>query len=326
MYGKTDYSGPTAQIAHNWFHNTGKTECGNMFYERDTVFSYGTHFPMATKFTAKDGSLVVVINGGSASVSTSRHQNYVKRAIPSYVKTITVAELKYRDRPEDLASRFQPMHDKLVKALHAPRLRQATRDGIRSKIETVEREYAELCELFGLTPKPFPQMTEAMSAELAAKLKADDMERRIREKARLERWAKEEAERQRLRLMKDEERIALWRAGESNSCPHTPTLGALLRLHEGEVQTSAGVTVPIEDAQRLWPMIVASCHTTHPLLPSAHIMIGAYTLRSITQGNVQIGCHLIKLPELVRFAPLIGLNPADVPEMIEDMQFEEVPA
>lgn len=58
-----------------------KRQCGNVFvgdhYERsDTIYSYGTHFPMAI-----DCGNFVLINGDSYSSSTGRHQSDVRTCI-----------------------------------------------------------------------------------------------------------------------------------------------------------------------------------------------------------------------------------------------------
>lgn len=55
-----------------------------MFCDRDTIYSYGHHFPIATK---RKG--FILVNADRRSVSTSRHQSYVQRALyhHAYVTT-----------------------------------------------------------------------------------------------------------------------------------------------------------------------------------------------------------------------------------------------
>lgn len=55
---------------------------GNVFYDGDTIFSYGYHFPMAT--VMRDGHEQpswVLVNGDRFSVSTSRHQSEVRHQV-----------------------------------------------------------------------------------------------------------------------------------------------------------------------------------------------------------------------------------------------------
>lgn len=56
----------------------------HVFCDRETIYSYGHHFPIATR---RDGCIIV--NADRRSVSTSRHQSYVQRALyhHAYVTT-----------------------------------------------------------------------------------------------------------------------------------------------------------------------------------------------------------------------------------------------
>lgn len=82
MYGgkpkKTVFD--TAQCAHVWAQQTqdwGRNAKGTVYFERETIFSYGAHFPMA-RFARKD---VVLVNRDKYSTSTSAHQGDVWNAI-----------------------------------------------------------------------------------------------------------------------------------------------------------------------------------------------------------------------------------------------------
>jgi len=57
----------------------GETEgrSGNMIIEGDTVYSYGTHFPIAKHLKGK----IYLFNSDSYSMSTSNHMNLVRRAL-----------------------------------------------------------------------------------------------------------------------------------------------------------------------------------------------------------------------------------------------------
>lgn len=73
-----------AQCAHVWASRSqeeGRTSTNNMFFIGDTIYSYGRHFPMAMFYRMDNGQQVVFENDDSYSVSTSRHQSYVRRAL-----------------------------------------------------------------------------------------------------------------------------------------------------------------------------------------------------------------------------------------------------
>ena len=50
----------------------------NMFCERDIIYSYGYHFPMAKHLGVRDHEEFFVLNSDRYSSSTSRHQSYVR--------------------------------------------------------------------------------------------------------------------------------------------------------------------------------------------------------------------------------------------------------
>lgn len=70
----------TTQCAHVWAQQNqdwGRNAKGTVYFERETIYSYGHHFPMA-RFARAD---VVLINRAKYSVSTSSHQRDVESAI-----------------------------------------------------------------------------------------------------------------------------------------------------------------------------------------------------------------------------------------------------
>lgn len=81
-----------SQVAHNFAHRTGKHQNGsNMFYLFDdeiaTVYSYGTHFAMATTWPGTGINCLLTLKGYSNS--TARHLNHVRNAI-SHLNVLNV--------------------------------------------------------------------------------------------------------------------------------------------------------------------------------------------------------------------------------------------
>lgn len=67
------------EVARAWARGD-KLKGSRMFTDGNTVWSYGTHFPIATKLD--NGQ--VLFNDDQCSSSTSGHQSYVKRVIDGY--------------------------------------------------------------------------------------------------------------------------------------------------------------------------------------------------------------------------------------------------
>lgn len=65
----------------------GRTSNGNMYFQGGTIYSYGSHFPMATRYGNK-----YLINGDSYSVTTSQHMNRLHYAL-NHCDTLTLPSL-----------------------------------------------------------------------------------------------------------------------------------------------------------------------------------------------------------------------------------------
>jgi hypothetical protein len=65
-----------SELAEKFAKGATSGKANHTFIDGDTIYSYGHHFPMATR--TKDGFLV---NSSKYSVSTSKHQSYVRGAI-----------------------------------------------------------------------------------------------------------------------------------------------------------------------------------------------------------------------------------------------------
>jgi len=88
----------TSQCAHVWAQQSqdwGRNAKGTVFFERETIYSYGHHFPMA-RFIRPN---VVLVNSAKFSVSTSSHQRDVESAI-RHKKTFEVRNVKAATKSE----------------------------------------------------------------------------------------------------------------------------------------------------------------------------------------------------------------------------------
>src|SRR5260370_28691336 len=104
------------------------------------------------------------------------------------------------------------------------------------------RQYAHL---FGLKPTKLPAIL-ALKEERRVKLAAFDAARQSRTDARTAARNEQWAEQQRLNALSREEKIAAWRAGSSARFWNMTGDGfALLRANGSNVDTSQGVSVPI---------------------------------------------------------------------------------
>lgn len=73
-------------VAHLWAHqlqDDARCSTTAMYFDGDTIYSYGSHFPIAKVIKNQRGEQAYLINSDTYSPSTSKHQNVVAGAIPS---------------------------------------------------------------------------------------------------------------------------------------------------------------------------------------------------------------------------------------------------
>ncbi|MEI6084002.1 MAG: hypothetical protein WCS70_06840 [Verrucomicrobiota bacterium] len=88
----------TNEVAHIWAHQTyakhgaaeNNARHGNLYFDGDTIYSYGAHFPIARHVIAKDGKPTILFTTRSYSVTTAGHIREVRGAIPHGVRVLNV--------------------------------------------------------------------------------------------------------------------------------------------------------------------------------------------------------------------------------------------
>lgn len=75
-----------SELSHVWANQTQSHGKGsNMFFEHETIYSYGYHFKIAQYVTNKEGQKCIFLNSRSYSNSTNKQQSLVFRSIPPTV-------------------------------------------------------------------------------------------------------------------------------------------------------------------------------------------------------------------------------------------------
>ena len=100
------------QIAHIWAQQTKpKGGSGNFYFVGDTIYSYGSHFPIA-RFVSPD---VVLCTSRDYSQSTSNHKSWARQAV--HHKTIHVVNNVLAQTPAEHRANFSLMNVEIESAL-----------------------------------------------------------------------------------------------------------------------------------------------------------------------------------------------------------------
>jgi len=312
---------PTDEIPHLWAHQTqpeARNQAKNLYFEGATIYSYGSHFPIAQHVTNKRKQKAILFTTRQYSVTTSGHINAVRGAIPRGALVFNVPLRGSWDALGDYCSGFRgDIKTSYENALKAKGHRAAY---IRQMIQASEDGKA-FAKFFGLKKEKFPlpitgkKLKDWQASAIEAE-KIHNASVAARDKSRTELWraaqAREDAEMARTL----EERIAIWRAGGPARFGYRENVPVMLRIEGDEVVTSKGARFPIAHAKRGLALIDACVSSGRAWQTNGHSChLGHYRIESITaDGTVTAGCHVVTYPEIARVADVIRAYSVTVEE------------
>lgn len=278
-----------SMCAHVWAQRSqerGQGSKGSIYFQGDTIYSYGPHFRIAMFVDRPPAETVVLINRDNCSVSTAKHINYVRRAIPHGVPVFHVLHVDAGRGKANLDDYYERIEAALS---NAHRARSHTEWKLERAID-LTNEARNFAKFFGL---PFNEPVtdkEAFQAKIAA------------QRAEATRKRKAQDERNRLARIEAE---AKFRAGESI---YNDFGDIMLRVRGDVIETSRGATVPLDQARYLFKNIKTCRDTETEYRANGHtIYIGDFRIDHIEpNGNLRAGCHYITWPEIARTAQELG--------------------
>jgi hypothetical protein len=339
--------------AHVWAHPIQKDGSGfeqteawnngkNFYFKTSSdgvriLYSYRDTYPIGARFVHKKKPVYFVRSGSAYSNTTAGHMSSGRQAVPSsairfdvpYVcgydlSTMTQSGHHYgqaysRDRKPDAITHKANLADIIARAQEA--IGEYTRahsfwkiEYSRNEAKALIQKAREYSKLFNVKLPKLP-LIPVLSKERADKAKLFDSQREARSKAkyaaRQARWD----EQRRLDALSREEKIAAWRTGSPVRFGYNDGY-ALLRVIGSNVETSQGVTVPINGlsgAGRLLRFLEACKNANRPYQRNGHTEhIGQFTVESFQpavatatstdetkpEWILTAGCHRIKWEEI----------------------------
>lgn len=281
-----------AQVAHAWAHKTGRQTNGHhMHYSGDTIYSYGSHFPIARHVTLPDGSDAVLFTTRGYSQSTSSHKSAVSSAC-HHLRVLLVNDPTTTPSLEDVTELMVAADEQMAKARRARTRSQMYIDQAARLIEQAN----ELIVAFAL-PRALISL-DGLAPELA-------QVRAVAAQARVAAQAKRRADQAAQR--------DAWLANQPGTrFRGTDELGnAYCRVSQDgtKLETSQGASVPLAHAKRVFAK-VAECRANNKTWTrNGHtIRVGDFQVDYIdADGSFRAGCHTFAWPEIARVAQSIGL-------------------
>ncbi len=302
----------TGQVPHLWAHRTqdeARNRQGNLYFTGDTIYSYGSHFPIARHVTNDAGERAVLFTTATYSVTTSSHCSAVRSAIPSGTPIFHVpnvcpgryigSELTADDHAGNLADYTERIEKQVITSARARS--SYAKEWNHEHADRLRDEALAYCAFFGLPVPNIPEVPELDSDALTAIRKREA--KRAAEKA-------EQTKRERVEaLVRQQELITKWRAGQYFGCLYD--VPAMLRIVGDEVQTSRGARFPISHAKRGLAFVRKVRESGQAYVRNGHtIHLGPYAIDCIEpDGTVKAGCHVVSWEEIERTAPALDSVP-----------------
>lgn len=321
---RTRYVYPPEQVAHLWAHQaqeSARNQQGNFYFAGPTIYSYGSHFPIARITEHKiSGKQVVLFNRHGYSPTTSGHKGMVRCAM-----TNAQVSLKVNDPNADhLAghkNNYQDLVEQYEKELEAAARARSNKDACLARAEGLRKTINAYRSCFLAKQKSCPAIAKPRDWNKAV---AEAVQIR---KAHDKRCAEAIAARKRREEKKRAENLKLWlEVGlpnwKANRLPDRdfarPPYEAPVdfRLIDGgeTVQTTRGAQFPRAHCEGAFKAILrcrknkAEWHRN-----GAEVRVGHFHIDRIdAEGNVEAGCHEIKWQQIADFARVLGLSFKDV--------------
>jgi len=304
----------SGEVPHLWFHqaqDSAKNAKGSLYFDGLTIFSYGSHFPIATHVQSGKRR-AVLFTTETRSVTTSSHCSAVRSAIPDSTIVFHIPEVFTDSRyasnshAQNLKSYVDRVADHLAKCARARQsYSKQYEHGQAIALRMEAREYAKFFRLKMPVIAPIPALDSKQLADIKAREAKKSAEKAAQEKIRKAERAKAEAE------LADK-----WRRGEYHGSLYNSPVMLRVRTfgadesvagEVGRVETSRGAQVPISHALRGLRFVRAVVARGEEFVTNGRTLhLGHYKIDRIeTDGTLHAGCHVISLDEIERIAPLL---------------------
>lgn len=313
------------------FFSRSQTEgrCSNVFFEGDTLYSYGYHFKLA-EFRKIQGKEVLLINDQSYSVTTSKQQGEVRYSIPPQYSDNTVYlpgylwddDYTYKNGKSTKETSYIRGKAYYISQIQVfLKLSSKARENAFSHYSTASNYIEALNKWATIHRRQYVYSTTEQDNAITA--------RAIQyEGAKAERQAERERKTAE-RLIKNMDILKTECGGSISDYYHKmrclpsnditrklsisvwdlPTLCCISK--DGtEVITSKSARVPVDHAKKLYPFILRARRTgkDYECPPNEPRRVGHYSLNSIkANGDIVIGCHNIPWSEVEYIGKTLGV-------------------
>ena len=280
-----------SEVCHVWAQRIQEEgKANSIFFESDSIFSYGKHFEIA-RFVDFPEKTIVLFTTRDYSVTTSSHKSMVMGSISHY-SIIRVPT--FDDHDKNLQYFSDTLNDYLksfVNSRTKGNFWQSEIENLMSEIDLYLKYFKKNCQ----NKKLLKILEKNLKSFQNDTLLSGDQQEKI--KARIKETKQQKALETKKRNDSLKEDLKRWQNGE-NIEKNFYGLPIALRIKGEEIETTKGAKVPVNKALILCNMIETGQNIEG-------FEIGHYTINRITENNLIAGCHTIPLKEIKRIHELI---------------------
>ncbi len=277
------------QVCHVWASQSqGHGRSGSIFFDGDTIYSYGRHYAMARIYSKAPCEQLALVNNYVYSNSTAKHLRDTYNALQGRMPSLAVpnpSDLKASENEDYLLDQIASTLDLSFNNLC--QYRQGLEMSLFEQIKDLNtlRKFRD-----GKRFKEFDLDTETWNVvkEIQRSKHAKHSERELIKSERRERELKAER-------IEYQGNIEAWPAhGETKSIPYRlmPTDFDRVRVSKDgtEIETMRGATVPISHARRLLMLVLNGAVRVGE-------RVGHFTVDETDARFLKIGCHRISIEQ-----------------------------
>lgn len=275
----------TSHIAHLWANQLQDEarNSGNFYFNRNVIYSYGSHFPIAKHITNDKGEAAVLFTERAYSNTTAKHISVVRQAANH-------KDIIYCYNPEST-------HDQNFNSW------KITAESIAKnllKAKKPEKYLSQLAIIKGKVEIYAAFFSLIIPADLLAAItigNKDEYASYQAKKGEYEKQAKIAAQKELQKKHKKE--LATWLKGKSHRL-YTHNGFDYLRLSDNRIETTQAVQIPLELGKRIYQQV-----KDNTLQVGQNVM--DYEVKEVGK-LVKIGCHTFKTDYLLKFGQQIFVN------------------
>lgn len=258
-----------SELAHVWANKLqydARNANNSMFFNGDTIFSYGSHFAIAKHVTNDNGETAVLITTRGYSNTTNKHIGHVRRAC-SHLNFI------WCNNPLESHESNIKHYVSDIETETAKMIRARKPENYLQHLEYLKDRAIRYCDFFGIEKHPI--FVEPLSNEQIAIMKAKTDKADKAKKAN------------------DAKKREKWLSFETTF--YYPINGKeLLRMKNGIVETTKGIKFTTDVAKQFFAALKANKVQTGTKFER-------YTVLKVSDTLLRIGCHDFDLAYLLNW-------------------------